>query len=365
MNPERVVREVEKRLTRLSPESRAEVLDALREEIARERRRLDPAGTVESERERRVEAETLREILEAINRQARLEETISEVLKQLSRLVVFDSCSLALADPGGSFRIIAVRGFPEPSRVVGVVFRDPIVDRIRETRQLVALPDVMEDNRFSKVDGTPAVRSWAGIPLQVEGEVIGVLRLDRHSVAPFDDEELHRSKAVAFSAAAAIRKAQLLEQVRRYAALMEQLVAVDQVVFEGRPPALVAKAILEGALRVGTYTAGLLLLDYSDGARVAAAIGPAFDGAEGRPAPPELAVRASTRLGPEAFEPAARGLGLGTPRQSVFVVPFQTADTYMGSLALLDPDGESPDDRLMESYASRAAAALLHTLRRG
>ena len=51
----------------------------------------------------------------------------------------------------------------------------------------------------------------------MEGEVIGLLCLDRHRVEPFDEEDLHRAKAVAFSAAAAIRKAQLLEQVRRYA----------------------------------------------------------------------------------------------------------------------------------------------------
>ena len=64
--------------------------------------------------------------------------------------------------------------------------------------------------------------------------MIGILCLDRHRVEPFDDEDLHRAKAVAFSAAAAIRKAQLLEQIRRYAALMERLVEVDQAVFAGR-----------------------------------------------------------------------------------------------------------------------------------
>ena len=36
----------------------------------------------------------------------------------------------------------------------------------------------------------------------------------------------------------------------------------------------------------------------------------------------------------------------------------------MKQLALADPDGETPDDHLMESYASRAAAAYLHAVRR-
>ena len=53
--------------------ARAEVLDAVREETGRERRRIDPGSTVETERERRVEAETLRDVSEAITRTPRLE----------------------------------------------------------------------------------------------------------------------------------------------------------------------------------------------------------------------------------------------------------------------------------------------------
>src|SRR5712692_4594612 len=131
MNTDRLLREVESRLARLAEADRQEVLDAVREEIARERRRVDPELTVEAERERRVEAETLREVLEAINRQARLEDTIEEVLKQLSRIVAFDYCSIGLLEPDGRFRIIAARGVPESSDVLGTTFGDPLADEIR------------------------------------------------------------------------------------------------------------------------------------------------------------------------------------------------------------------------------------------
>lgn len=365
MNAERVIRGVEKRLEGLPEAERAEVLDALREEIARERRRLDPSVTVEAERERRLEAETLREVLEAINRQARLEDTIEEVLKQLSRIVVFDACSVALSDTNGMFRIIAVRGFPEPEKIVGTTFRDPLTDAIRENRWPIALPDVQDDERFVKIEGTAPIRSWAGIPLLVEGDVIGVLSLDRHRIEPFDDEDLHRAKAVAFSAAATIRKAQLLEQVRRYAMSMEQVVNVDQAVFAGRPRDDVARIILEGALKIGNYDAGMLVLAHADGSSVASAVGEAFAGAVGRPAPEELSVRATTRLAPSWLTGVANALGLAPFTAGVYLVPFGTPDTHMGTLALLDPSGESPDDRLMESYAARAATALLHVVRRG
>ena len=50
MNTDRLLREVETRLARLGEADRQEVLDAVREEIARERRRVEPELTVEAER---------------------------------------------------------------------------------------------------------------------------------------------------------------------------------------------------------------------------------------------------------------------------------------------------------------------------
>src|SRR5262245_16981298 len=130
MNAERLLREVEKRLADVDEAARQRVLSVLQDEIRREHRRAPEfPATVENERERRVEAETLREVLEAISRQARLEETIEEVLKQLARIVSVDSCSLALVEGDGTFRIIAGRGFGDAD-VVGRTFHDPLSDAI-------------------------------------------------------------------------------------------------------------------------------------------------------------------------------------------------------------------------------------------
>jgi hypothetical protein len=319
---------------------------------------------VETERERRVEAETLREILEAITRQAHLEETIDEVLKQLGRLVAFDSCSIALRDPAGRLRFIATRGLGNDDKRVGKLFRSQLADAILDTRWPASVADVQEDPRWSSVEGTPRIRSWAGIPLLVEGDVIGVLCLDRHHVDPFQDEDLHRAKAVAFSAAAAIRKAQLMEQIRRYAVSMERVVAVDQAVFAGHRLVEIAQAVLDGALHVGSYQGGLLTISGPGGPTVAAAAGDALAGTIGRGAPAELEVASTTRLDSAKVQAVARALGVELPAWELYLVPFATPDVQLGTLALVDPGGESPDDRLMEAYAARSAAAYLHALRR-
>jgi hypothetical protein len=360
MNTDRLLRDVEKRLKDLPEAARAEVLDALREEIGRERRWVEPGSTVENERERRVEAETLRDVLEAISRETRLEGIIEEVLKQLARIVSAECSWLTLVDPDGRLRVIAARGTVADPAAVGMRFRDALSDLIRERQLPFHLSDVQAEERFVPWPGSPPVRSWATIPLLVEGELLGLLALGRAQVEPFEEEELHRAKALAFSAAAAIRKAKLLDQVRRYAALMEQVVAVDHVVFAGASLGAVAQSILDGAGRIGNYKGGLLVVQGPSGPRVAASMGEGFEGTVGKPAPSDLASVATRRLLPARLRESAEMLGVDVPAQEVYLVPVSTPEVHVGTLVLLDPDGETPDDRLMEAYASRAATAYRH-----
>jgi hypothetical protein len=362
LNTDRLLREIEKRLGHLGPGERDEVLDAVREEIGRERRwQTVPDGPVEVERERRLEAETLRDVLEAINRPAGLDDTLDEVLKQLSKIVSVDSCSLSLLDPEGRFRIIAGRGFPEPDTVTGAVYGGPLTDSMRQQRWPITIDDVTADGRWSKIEGSGPIRSWAGLPLLMEGDVIGLLCLDRQRVEPFDEEDLHRAKAVAFSAASAIRKAQVLEKVQRYVTLMERVSEVHQAVFAGRSADQVAALIVEGARRIGGYPGGLFATA-ADGKKVVAASG-TLEAARGKVAPAGMLAPSVTRLDAAAAAKLAGSVGVKGIDQGLYLVPLSDGDTHLATLALLDPDGPGPDDRLVEAYGSRAASAWRHALR--
>jgi hypothetical protein len=65
------------------------------------------------------------------------------------------------------------------------------------------------------------------------------------------------------------------------------------------------------------------------------------------------------------MESAGVSPSVGFDSQPLFLVPLATPDAHVGTLVLADPDGESPDDRLMEAYASRAAAAWVYAAGRG
>jgi hypothetical protein len=364
LNIDRLLRDVEGRLAAQEVAAgwdeslRHEVMDALREAIARERRGLDPSFTVEWERERRQNAEQLRGALEAIHGSVRPDEALDEVLKQLGRVVHADFSLVAVAEPGNGLRVAAVGG-PENAGLVGAILADPRLDTASEERRAVRVRDAEAEGPLT-LAGAPPLRSWVALPLLLEGDVVGMLVAGRLALDTFTDEDLLRVKAVAFWAAAALRRVQLQEQMRRYARLLEQVVEVDQRVFRGEGPGALAPAILEGACRIGGYRGGLLVLQTPRGPVVAASSGEPLAGAVGRAAPADLASAAARRLSPARMLDVAESLGMELPAEQVYLVPLATPEGWVGCLALLDPNGESPEDRLLEAYASRAATAWRH-----
>ena len=154
----------------------------------------------------------------------------------------------------------------------------------------------------------------------------------------------------------------VIQPLRRYAALMEQAVAVGQAAFGGADADKVAHLTLEGASRVGNYRAGAFVVLMPEGPMIAATLGE-FTGTEGRQAPVEMLATQVSRLAPDRLRAVGNALGITLPAFELYLVPVASPGSYVGTLALLDTDGESPDDRLMDSYASRAAMAYLHAAR--
>jgi len=364
LNIDRLLRDVEGRLAAMAgvvgrdEVLRREVLDALREAVAHERLRPDPDSPVERERARRQRAEELRAAVEAVHGAVRPEEALDEILKQLGRLVHVDLALVAVAEPGGGLRVAAVRG-AEPGGLVGALLADARLDAAREERRAVLVADAEAEGALG-LAGAPALRSWVALPLLVEGAVVGLLLAGREALDAFADDDLARAKAVAFWAGAALYRVEQLGQLRRYATLLEQVVDVGRRVFEGEGPETLSAAVLDGACRIGGYRGGMLVLQTPRGPVVAATSGEALAGALGRPAPLDLASTVARRLPVARMLEAAEVLGMELPAQQVYLVPLATPDGWVGCLALLDPNGESPEDRLLEAYASRAAAAWRH-----
>jgi hypothetical protein len=201
------------------------------------------------------------------------------------------------------------------------------------------------------------------LPLLLEGEAVGALVAARVALDRFTDDEVLRAKAVAFWAAATLARVQQVEQLRRYATLLEQVVDVARHVFEGDPVEALSGRILDGACRLGRFRGGLLVLEKDGGPTVSATSGEALAGALGRAAPPDFLAGAVARLPAARAAAVAEALEVEAPEDQVLLVPLETPEGRVGCLAMLDPNGESPEDRLLEAYASRVAAAWRHASR--
>jgi GAF domain-containing protein len=357
LNIDRLLRDVESRLAAWDEAHREEAMDVLREALARERRSLDPSFTVERERERRQNAEELRDALEAIHSPVRPSEALDEALKQLERVVPSDFSVLAVAEAAGLLRVAAARG-DQPGAFAGALLADDArVARARNERIAVSVADAEAEAAPFPFSGAPPLRSWLALPLLHEGEVVGMLLAGRQALDSFSDDDLQRAKSVAFWTASALRRAQQLEQLRRYTAMLEQAAEIDQRVFRGRRPDAIAPLVLEGACRIGSYRGGLLVLQTPHGPVVAATQGEGLAAAVGRGAPADLASTVSRRLPAARMLDVAESLGMELPAEQTYLVPLGTPDSYVGCLTLFDPNGESPDDRLLEAFATRAALA--------
>jgi hypothetical protein len=369
LNIDRLLHDVEGRLAGLAGEvgrdeaRRREVMDALREAVRRERLRLDPETTVERERERRQQAEELRAALEAVHGSARPEESLEEALKQIERVVQADFAAVAAAEPGGALRVAAVRGSPAAG-IVGALLCDRRADEALAERREVRAAG--EAEAALGLAHAPALRSWVALPLLLEGDAVGVLVAGRAALDGFTDDEVLRAKAVAFWAAAALVRVQHLDQLRRYSTLLEQVVDVALHVFEGEAADALCRRILDGACRIGRYPGGLLVVETSGGPVVSAASGQGLAAAVGRAAPAQLLSTGARRLSADEVPGVVEPLDIPLPADQLFVVPLATPDGTGGCFVLLDPNGESPEDRLLDSYASRVAAAWRHaSLRTG
>lgn len=188
---------------------------------------------------------------------------LDSILEQLSRVVEYDSASIALVEKQG-WRIIAERGLPPELQTLDLVFPDddPKIVWIQQTRQPLVIADVETDPRWRPIQGSEYIRSWLGVPLLAQGELIGVLNLDK--AVPGHFQATHASRVLAFAAQAAvvIQHARMLEKAGQRA---EQLRLISDI-SRGVLSILDADALLEYAVqaiqsRFGYYYVGIFLTD--------------------------------------------------------------------------------------------------------
>lgn len=180
-----------------------------------------------SEREQRDLAEALRDIAAVLNSTLNFDEVLDHILANVGRVVPHDGTNIMLIE-GGTLRLARRRGYSkgeirETRLTKAYSVEDfPSLLQMTQTRMPLVIPDVSQYPGWVDIPESEEIRSYAGVPICLEGEVIGFLNVNSATPGFFTRSHAERLQAFADQAAVAIKNARLYDQAQALAALEER-----------------------------------------------------------------------------------------------------------------------------------------------
>jgi signal transduction histidine kinase len=178
------------------------------------------------------------------------QEALQLILEQAVRLMRASSGSTVLVNPtNGLLEIHASLGLPSEANHLRLRVGEGITGWVARSGKPARVGDVSQDPRYVMV--RPGVRSELAVPLEVNGEVRGVLNVDSDRPEAFSAEDQELLEGLAASAARVIHNTWLYEQLRLRVRLFESLASVSQTIN--------STLNLDDALKVVTHEACVLM----------------------------------------------------------------------------------------------------------
>jgi signal transduction histidine kinase len=156
------------------------------------------------------------------------QEAMRRILDEAVRLTRATSGSIVLLNPDGFLEILAAKGLPDRAEELRLRLGEGITGWVARTGKTARVSDVRADARYVMVRAEAV--SELAVPLQVNGEVRGVINVDseRQDAFAARDEEL--LEGLAIQAAGVIHNTWLYDQIRLKASLFESLASVSRTI---------------------------------------------------------------------------------------------------------------------------------------
>jgi PAS domain S-box-containing protein len=198
---------------------------------------IQNARLYKAEQHARQTAETLRGASVALTQTLDLHTVLEKLLDYVRQIVPYDSAAIVLLEGESRLVVSAQRGYercsnPEWVRAITLDAQNNTIMRsLFQGQHSVLIADVREQLGWDFQPGTEHMRSWLGVPLTVEGTVIGLCGLDKAEPGFFTQSHLQLVEALVSQGAVAVQNAWLFEQVRagreRLTTLSQRLVQVQ------------------------------------------------------------------------------------------------------------------------------------------
>ena len=157
------------------------------------------------------------------------QEALQLILREAIRLMRASSGSVVLVNPTtGILEIQASRGLPAESAKLKLRIGQGITGWVARTCKPACIGDVTKDPHYVML--RPEIRSELAVPLEVRGEVRGVINVDSERVNAFTPQDQDLFEELATQAAKVIHNTWLYEQLRLKARLFESLASVSRTI---------------------------------------------------------------------------------------------------------------------------------------
>lgn len=187
-------------------------------------------GVEHSELQRRYDRlNLLYQVATTIHSTIEPQEALQLILREAVRLMRASSGSLVLVNPTSGFlEIHASHGLPEGSSEFHLRVGEGITGWVARYGKPARVGNVLQDARYVQL--RPEVRSELAVPLEIRGEVLGVLNVDSEDNDAFTADDQQLLEALAGHAATVIHHTWRFEQLRLKSSLLESLISVSQTV---------------------------------------------------------------------------------------------------------------------------------------
>jgi diguanylate cyclase (GGDEF)-like protein/PAS domain S-box-containing protein len=178
---------------------------------------LEKFQAVEDASRRADESETIRMASASVVETLRSEEAIHRVLDQLLLVVPYDSASVQLLREN-ELEIVGGRGWDDPNAVIGLRFPIPGDNPnsvVIQTGKPYILENAEQVYEAFKEGPHSHIRSWMGVPLNVNGQVIGLLAIDSTHPNFYNADHEKTVSTFADHVAIALENARLFETAEK------------------------------------------------------------------------------------------------------------------------------------------------------
>ncbi len=178
-----------------------------------------------AERRQRELYEELAETAAVLNSALDFDTVIDRIMDSVARVIPHDAANLVLFE-GNTPAFVVARGFPDPQPGVQLfenvlMYPDSVASQILREGRGILSPDGYRSPSESEVGW---IESFMGVPIRVEGQIIGLMFIGSMTPNAFDERKVAYLQVFADQAASAIHNANLFAQVQSHTADLESRV---------------------------------------------------------------------------------------------------------------------------------------------